>query len=185
LVGFGVHAYHLYIFDTENFTLYKYDDSVFGFGFVTNDLIALGGGTFKPLIFKIMKLLTGEIIYSKSNFSGNPEHNPTNNSIVVFDGNLYCLDFQKILTGASIEPEVPNPLTVEYLNNTISISNFIVGSNPITCSITDINGRVLRNMNLNTAMNEIRIPIKLLSGTYFLHIKDGNREYVDKFLVVE
>ena len=99
-------------------------------------------------------------------------------------GYIHCFDFEKILSGASIAPEIPNLFTIEYLNNTLNIRNYTFVTNSINCSITDINGRVLRNMNLNTTMDDIHIPIKLLSGTYFLHIKDGNKEYVNKFLVV-
>ncbi|PKL84542.1 MAG: hypothetical protein CVV22_12435 [Ignavibacteriae bacterium HGW-Ignavibacteriae-1] len=69
------------------------------------------------------------------------------------------------------------------MNNSISFRNFTFVTNLINCSITDINGRVIRTMNLNTSTNDIRIPIKLISGTYFLHIKDGSKEYVAKFLV--
>jgi len=185
LVGFSLNIEHLYIYDTENFSLYKYDDSVFGFGFISNDFLAIGGGTLKPLVFQIINLVNNEIIYTKNNFSGYPEHNKTNNSIIVLYGYIDCYDFEKILSGASIKLEIPNPFTVEYLTNTLFIKNYNFTSVQLSVQITDINGRVIRNMNLTTAMNEIRIPLKLISGTYFLHIKDGSKEYVDKFLVVE
>jgi WD40 repeat protein len=185
LVGFSLNIEHLYIYDTENFSLYKYDDSVFGFGFISNDFLAIGGGTLKPLVFQIINLVNNEIIYTKNNFSGYPEHNKTNNSIIVLYGYIDCYYFEKILSGASIKLEIPNPFTVEYLTNTLFIKNYNFTSVQLSVQITDINGRVIRNMNLTTAMNEIRIPLKLISGTYFLHIKDGSKEYVDKFLVVE
>ncbi len=184
LVGFHVYAYKLYVFYTENFTLYKYDDSAAGFGFITNDFLAIGGGSFNPpLTFKLLKLLTEEIIYSKINFTGSSEHNPTNNSIVVYDGNLYCLDFEKILMGTSIEPEITNPFIVEYINNDLLIKNYNFNSLQLTVHIADINGKMIRQIELKTSKGELRIPIKLISGTYFLHIKDGGKEYVAKFLV--
>jgi WD40 repeat protein len=191
LVGFQVYWNDLYLYKTNDYSLYKHYNmdnmlnGVMGFGFIANDFIAVGSDENNVQNFEIINLSNNVTVYKRNDFTGLGDYNDFNNTLIVLRNYLYCFDFDKILTGANIEPEIPNPLTVEYLNNTISISNFIVGSNPITCSITDINGRVLRNMNLTISMNEVRIPIKLVSGTYFLHIKDGGKEYVDKFLVVE
>jgi WD40 repeat protein len=184
LVGFGVYLSNLYIYNTETYQLFKHFPAT-GFGFITNDYVALGSGYAQPPVFNLVKLDNEQIIYSKNDFAGISEYNQVYNSMIVNHGVIYSFDFVKILTGASIEPEIPIQFTVEYLNNTLSIRNFVFGANSINCSITDIKGRVIRNMNLTTVMNEILIPIKLLSGTYFLHIKDGVNEYVSKFLVVE
>jgi WD40 repeat protein len=184
LVGFQVYDEKLYIYNIETFQLYK-NYTATGFGFITNDHVALGSGYATPPVFNLVKLDNEHIIYSKNEFAGISEYNQVNNSMIVNHGVIYSFDFEKILTGSSIEPEIPNPFTIEYINNTINIKNYSFVTNSINCSITDINGRVLRNMNLTTSTGGIQIPIKLLSGTYFLHIKDGGKEYVDKFLVVE
>ena len=185
LVGFSLLGAILYIYDTDNFSLNKYDGSIYGFGFVTNDFIAIGNGKIDPPELNLVKLDNDQILYSINNSGGNAVHNITNNTMIVIYGFLYCYDFEKILTGASIEPKITNPFMVEYTNNSLSTRNFTFVTNQISCSITDVNGRVIRKINLNTSTNEIRIPIKLISGTYFLHIKDGSKEYVSKFLVVE
>jgi WD40 repeat protein len=182
LVGFQVYDEKLYIYNIETFQLYK-NYTATGFGFITDDYVALGSGYAQPPVFNLIKLDNEHIIYSKNEFAGISEYNQVNNSMIVNHGVIYSFDFEKILSGASIEPEIPNPFTIEYLNYTLSIRNFIFGSNPINCSITDINGRVIRNMNLAPSTGDIRIPIKLLSGAYFLHIKDGSKEYVSKFNV--
>ncbi|MCO5250060.1 MAG: T9SS type A sorting domain-containing protein [Candidatus Kapabacteria bacterium] len=191
LVGFQVYLDNLYIYNTDDYSLYKnYSKNsgkfpTSGFGFITNEYVALGNGYAQPPVFNLVKLNNDQIIFTKNNSSGISDYNEAKNTMIVNYGVIYCYDFEKILTGASIESEIPNPFTVEYINNTINIKNYTFGTNHINCSITDINGRVLRNMNLNPSIGELRIPIKLLSGTYFLHIKDGSKEYVSKFLVVD
>ncbi len=185
LVGFGVAGTKIYIYDTGNYSLYKFYGSTYGFGFLTNDFMAIGNGNIQPPSLDIVKIDTEQKIYSINNSGGSTEYNGINNTMVVIYGYLYCYDFNKILSGASIKPEIPNPFTVEYLNNTLSIRNYAFVGNSINCSITDINGRIIRNFDLHLTTGDIQIPIKLLTGTYFLHIKDGGKEYVSKFLVVE
>jgi WD40 repeat protein len=185
LVGFQVYLSDLYIYNIETLQLNKNYNTASGFGFITNEYVALGSGYAQPPVFNLTKLDNDQIIYTKINSAGISEHNRTNNTMIVNYGVIYCYDFNKIITGASIKPEIPNPFTVEYSNNGLSIRNYTFVTNSINCTITDVNGRIIRNINLNSSTNEMRIPIKLLSGTYFLHIKDGGKEYVDKFLVVE
>ncbi len=184
LVGFGVYASDLFVYNTENFQLFNNYQKVTGFGFVTNEYIALGGWHWEPLVFTLLNLENNQVVYYIKDFSGISEYNIKYKSMIVNHGIIYSFDFEKILSGASIEPKITNPFMVEYTNNSLSIRNFTFVTNQISCSITDVNGRVIRKINLNTSTNEIRIPIKLISGTYFLHIKDGDKEYVSKFLVV-
>ncbi|PKL86138.1 MAG: hypothetical protein CVV22_04415 [Ignavibacteriae bacterium HGW-Ignavibacteriae-1] len=184
LVGFVVSGHGLYMYNTDNFSLYKFYGSTYGVGFISNDFIAIGTYWNQLITFEIINLNDGKSIYKRNDFTGMPEYNIFNNTLIVNYAYLYCYDFEKILSGASVEPETPNPFTVECTNNTLSIRNYTFGANSINCTISDINGRVLSNINLNTSTNEIRIPIKLLNGTYFLHIKDGGKEYVAKFCVV-
>ncbi len=189
LVGFQVYLDDLYIYKTDDYSLFKHYGglSVFGFCFLPNNLLGYAnvtaGGSTDPLYTRIENLNTSELLYNDSNWGNDMEYNPRYNTWLVKRYRIDCYNLQKILAGASIEPEIQNPFTVEYLNNSLSIRNYTFGTNSINCSITDINGRVIRNINLNTSMGDIRIPIKLLSGTYFLHIKDGSKEYVSKFLV--
>jgi WD40 repeat protein len=189
LVGFQVYWSDLYLYKTDDYSLYKHYNGdnilngVMGFGFIANDFIAVGSDDNNQQNFEIINLNNNLTIYKRNDFTGLAEYNAFNNSLIVLRVYIHCFDFEKILSGASIEPEIPNPFTIEYLNYTLSIRNFIFGSNPINCSITDINGRVIRNMNLAPSTGDIRIPIKLLSGAYFLHIKDGSKEYVSKFNV--
>ncbi|MBE2188740.1 MAG: T9SS type A sorting domain-containing protein [Desulfobulbaceae bacterium] len=190
LVGFGVYFDNLYLYDTDKLSLYKHYgknnilNGVMGFGFITNDLIAVGSDWNQVLNFEIINMKDDKSIYKRNDFTGLAEYNIAHNTLIILRHNIFCFDFEKIMTGASIEPEIQNPFTVEYLNNALSIRNFTFANNQISCSITDINGRVIRTMNLNLSTGDIRIPLKLISGTYFLHIKDGSKEYVNKFLVV-
>ncbi len=183
LVGFAVYLSNLNIYNTETYQLFKHYTAS-GFGFITNDYVALGVGYAQPPVFNLVKLDNEEKFYTKIDFGGISEYNKANNSMIVNHGVIYSFDFEKILTGASIKPEITNPFSVEYVNNTLSIRNYTFGANSINFTITDINGKVLSQTNFNTSTNDIHIPIKLLSGTYFLHIKDGGKEYVSKFLVV-
>jgi len=183
-VGFGVYPDDLYVYETVNFLLNKYDGSTYGFGFVTSDFIAIGNGKIDPPELNLVNLHTDQIIYTINNTGASAVHNRANNTMVVIYGNLYCYDFEKILSGASIMAEIPNPFTVEFTNNTLLIKNHNFTSVQATGRIADINGKIIRHFELNTSTSEIRIPIKLLSGTYFLHIKDGSKEYVSKICVV-
>jgi WD40 repeat protein len=189
LVGFVVYSSNLYIYKSEDFSLYRnYNQSngnfpSSGFGFITNDYVALGDGYATPPAFNLVKLENEQIIYSKNDFAGISEYNQINNSMIVNHGVIYSFDLEKILSGANITPEIPSPFSVEYMTNTLFIKNHNFNSLQLSVQITDINGRIIRNIDLHTSTGDIRIPIKLLSGTYFLHIKDGNKEYVSKFLV--
>jgi WD40 repeat protein len=195
LVGFQVYLDNLYIYNTDDYSLYKryegyvdVEHSVFGFCFFPNNLLgygnSIGGGSTDPFYIKIEDLNTSKLLYNnRTLWSNGMEYNPLSKTWLVQSLSIYCYDFEKILSGASIEPEIPNPFSVDYVNNSLSIRNYTFVANTINCTISDISGRVVRNLNLNTSTNEIRIPLKLLSGTYFLHIKDGNKEYVSKFLV--
>jgi hypothetical protein len=189
LVGFVVYLDDLYIYKTDDYSLYKHygehntEYGIGGFCFINEDHI---GNKYGPLTY-ILNLHNGSFEFKTGVHGGTAqsiiEKKQVNNTLITGSGSLIAWDLNKIMTNI-IEPEIPNPFSVEYLNNTLSIRNFTFVTNQISCSITDINGRVLRNINLNTSSNDIRIPIKLLSGTYFLHIKDGGKEYVAKFLVV-
>jgi WD40 repeat protein len=194
LVGFTVYDGELYIYKTDDYSLFLHygghidvEHVVHGFCFLPDNLLSYGnvthGGSTDPIYTKIEDLNTSKLLYNERTWSNAMEYNSYNNTWLVKRYGIDCYDFEKILTGASIEPKIQNPFTVDYINNTLSIRNYTFGTNLISCSITDINGKVLRNMNMNTSNNEIRVPIKLLSGTYFLHIKDGGKEYVSKFLV--
>ncbi len=183
-VGFGLNGEHLHVYNIEKLTLHKYYDSVFGFGFFTNDFITIVGATLKPLFLKIVKLGNNEIIYTKKKFSGYPEHNETNNSMVLLNEKIHCYDFEKIFIGASIDTENLAPFTFEYKNNTLHINNPNFKSSQITGQIADLNSKIIRALEFNKPTCNLAIPLELLNGTYFLHIKDGGKEYVSKFWVV-
>ncbi|PKL84541.1 MAG: hypothetical protein CVV22_12430 [Ignavibacteriae bacterium HGW-Ignavibacteriae-1] len=112
LVGFGVYPDDLNIYETENLSHFKYDGSIYGFGFVTSDFIAIGNGKIDPPELNLVKLETDQIIYSINNSGGSALHNKDNNTMIVIYGHLYCYDFEKILSGASIKTEIQNPFTV-------------------------------------------------------------------------
>jgi WD40 repeat protein len=189
LVGFQVYLSNLYIYKTDDYSLFKHYNNdnilngVMGFGFIANDFIAVGSDENNVQNFEIINLKDEKSIYKRNDFTGLSEYNISHNTLIVLRGNIYCFDFEKILTGASITPKILNPFTVEYITNTLFIKNHNFSSVQLSAQITDINGRIIRNIDLNSTTGEIRISIKLLSGTYFLHIKDGDKEYVSKFLV--
>ncbi|MCO5250620.1 MAG: hypothetical protein M9949_04275 [Candidatus Kapabacteria bacterium] len=183
-VGFGLNGDHLHVYNIEKLTLHKYYDSVFGFGFFTNDFITIVGATLKPQFLKIVKLGNNEIIYTKKKFSGYPEHNETNNSMVLLNEKIHCFDFEKIFIGASIDTENLAPFTFEYKDKTLHINNPNFKSLQITGQIADLNGKIIRELEFNKPTCNLPIPLELLSGTYFLHLKDGDKEYVGRFWVV-
>jgi hypothetical protein len=189
LVGFVVYLNDLYIYKTDDYSLYKHygehntEYGIGGFCYINENLIA---NKYGPLTY-ILNSFNDTVLF-KTGIHGGTEYsiiekNISNNSMITGTGKLIAWDLIKIITGASLEPEVANPFIVEYMNNTLLIKNYNFTSVQITAQIADINGKIIRQIELITSTGELRIPIKLISGTYFLHIKDGSKEYVSKFLV--
>ncbi|PKL84883.1 MAG: hypothetical protein CVV22_10925 [Ignavibacteriae bacterium HGW-Ignavibacteriae-1] len=189
LVGFGVDPKRVYIYNTMDFSLRKKFDA-YSFCFITNSIIAYGDVIdfwTQNYFLKIEDFELNKIIYRNDNLSAEAMEFIIQKQLwlIKFRAQIYAFDYMKIISGIEDSFENITPYSLVYESNTLSIRNFIFNSLRLTGQILDINGKLIRHIELNTSTGEIRIPIKLISGTYFLHIKDGGMEYVAKFWVVE
>ena len=155
-----------------------------GYCFIDKNYIAVGNQDIQgPKIFEIIKLETDKVIYKTSIIGGYPEYNKNFNSIIVGFGNIYSFDLNKIMT--TVKDDSKNQkITTTYTNNILSIDNLLLESPNPKITISDINGKIIRQLNLPLSNGVIRIPIKLICGTYFIDITDGKKQYSSKFIVV-
>ena len=196
-VGFQVSNYFLYIYKLNNLNLYKYYDfnfiefGVSAFCFLGNDyFMARTGSTVfgEPRKLTLINLISDLKIKTINSGKGGPkpviENNPFNNTLIDATGQLWAFDLNKILTSVSDE-KIFEPLQAQYKKGFLMLSNFNTISSQINITISDINGRVIKRFDSQVTNSELRIPLKLLNGTYLLHIQDGNQEFSSKFLVTE
>ncbi|MDT3741248.1 MAG: T9SS type A sorting domain-containing protein [Candidatus Kapabacteria bacterium] len=190
-VGFQVYLRDLYIYKLGEMNLFKhYDESSVEYGviyfcFLDNDLIGLSSGeSFSKRNFMIMNLLNDKKVFYRHGKSGLLGYNPFHNSFLVRNEGIESYDLNKIVSNVT-EPIQKNNFSIHFIKNTLILSGLNSISGQVNITISDINGRVIRKLDSPFANSELRIPIKLLNGTYFIHIKDGNKEYSSKFLVAE
>ena len=158
------------------------------FCILKNNLLAFYSSNFPiaPPDIIIKDFLNDKQLYSKraKNGGNNIEHNHFYNSVIFQDaGQLFSLDLNKIITSVD-DPINPETFTVNYNKDTL----ILYGLNsimPLNITISDISGKVIRKLNVPVTNSEIRIPLILPNGTYLVHVKDGNKEYTSKFLVME
>jgi hypothetical protein len=172
------------IYDTQNQNLVSQYKGSGAFCLFSNYLI----GMYANPGIVLKDFLTNEHIFESSNYSTGSyffvHHNEINNTLVYGGGILRALDLNKILTGVP-ELQEKNILSVQYQKGILLLTNLNLVSNQINITISDINGRVINRFDSQVTNSELKIPIKLINGTYLLYIQDKNNEYSSKFLVTE
>lgn len=185
-VGFQVYLDDLYIFNTNDYTLFKhYSDKnptygFTGFCFINNENI----GT-KDRKTYIINLKENKLIYEFNTIGGAYpiiEYNKIYNSLVVADVYIKDIDINKIINSVNDNNNLQN-LIITYSNGILTIENIQTSINSVNITIIDINGKIMRKIKQQTTDGKLEIPIKLTNGTYILSIKDGDKEYSSKFLV--
>jgi WD40 repeat protein len=184
-VGFQVYSSDLYIYNTTDFALFKHygknnTTGAFGFCFINNDYIALFGT-------EIIRLNDDKQIFS-TYLAGGPysilEYNKLNNTLIVAAAKLYALDLNKIIT--TVKDNNPEKIfTVKYSTGILSLDNIQINSTTLNITILDINGKIVKQLDIPNNNGKLEIPMKLNNGTYILNIKDGVKEYSSKFMVTE
>jgi WD40 repeat protein len=193
LLGISFNDKNFYIYNTEKFTLVKHFDPtknpehrVRTFEFLDNSLLAYGSvlsSGYNDYYFKIFDLETDAEVFSTKTIGATEiEYNPKNNSVVIIHENLYAYDLADILTSVD-DIKTKTELSSEYRDGTlyINIPSFI--SNSLNCQLFDIRGRIIENININATNELLQIPLVVENGSYFLIIKDGETEYIAKFIV--
>jgi WD40 repeat protein len=188
-VGFQVYYDNVYIYNTTDFTLFKHYNSnttnngffVF-FCFINNDYLSAKAE--KTLIFN---LKDDKVIYQYNTHGGayvDVNYDKKNNFLFSLGSQITAFDLNKILstTAENIEK---NSLSINYENGIINISGINLLSSSTIIILFDINGKIIRQLNIPYSNGAVKIPMKLMNGTYILNIKDGDKEYSSKFLVTE
>jgi WD40 repeat protein len=186
-VGFQVYSSDLYIYNTTDFSLFKHynknniEYGVSGFCFINNNFIAIFGKT------RIIRLSDDKQIYSFTPLGSiNPiiEYNNFNNTLVEAAYYIYLFDLNKIMT--TVKDNIPEEIfSVTYSYGILSLENIQTINNTLGVTILDISGKIIRKLNIPYSNGAVKIPMKLMNGTYILSIKDGEKEYSSKFLVTE
>ena len=181
-----LYIYDLYIYRTDDFSLFKHynkdntANGVYGFCFIDNNYIGM-----KSDKTYIVRLSDDKTIFSSYTFMGPKdvlEFNKSNNTLVVAAVNLIAYDLNKIMT--TVKDDSKNQkFTITFSNNILSIDNLVLVSTNPKITISDINGKIIRQMDLSLSNGGIKIPIKLISGTYLIDITDGKKQYSSKFIV--
>ena len=187
-IGCQVSWADLFIYRTDDFSLFKhYSESntnggVYGFCFIDNNFIGV-----RTINASIIRFSDDKQIFSKYLWGGAYsilDQNISNNSLVVSSGYLIAFDLNRIFT--SVKDDSKNQkITATYYNNILSIDNLILVSTNPKITISDINGKIIKQMDLPLSNLGIKIPIKLISGIYLIDITDGKTYYSTKFIVTK
>ncbi len=183
----------IYIFDSESLNLIKYYSKK-TFGEYMTDFTWLSNNNY-VIINKQITIcrLTDDlrkIIYEFPNWVSQIETDYIKNRFITRTGNFHLggfiisWDIDKILSIVK-ENEISKTITVQYIEDTLIIKNFIPKSSNTTFRIFDVNGKFVKQFELSFTNSEVKIPIKLINGTYILQVQDGSQQYSSKFLVTE
>ena len=177
-IGSQIYRNDFYLYRINDFSLYKFynykntENGVFGFCFIDTNFIGIKSGK-----TSIIRLNDDKQIFSAATSSGTDEildQNKSNNSLIVGAGNIIAYNLNKIMTTVKVE----NPskiFTVSYSNGILSIDNFLFESKNNNMTIFDIDGKFIKELNFTYSNENIRIPLKLINGTYILNIVDGKK----------
>ena len=99
-------------------------------------------------------------------------------------GSLIAWDL-KIALSNNTESQFNSEFKSEYQNGILLLSGINSSNNSVNLEIFDINGKLIRQLSVESNGNELRIPIVLTKGTYLLNLTVGNKQYSSKFMVVE
>ncbi len=156
------------------------------FAFISSDYVGV-----QSKKISIIRLVDDYVIsLMDSSARGSMEINNENNVLFSSTGSpalrgpLTAFDLKKVFTGVD-NKSMNSGIKIQYQKGRIQVQNLQIISPEIKIKILDINGKVIKDLNLTNAGSEFSIPVNLNSGTYIIHLKDGSKEYSSKFLVVE
>jgi WD40 repeat protein len=188
-VGFHVGSQGIFIYTMDEMRYFK---TLKGgvLTFLNDDYVVQYISNFSTHIsINIINIINEKTVFSYDSLSSSsPKVNKFNNvnNSIVYTGinNIKALDLNKILTSV-YEPIKPEIFTVLFHKDTLVLSGINSITGQISITISNITGRIIRKFDSPVFTSELRIPLKLLNGTYLIHIQDGNQEYSSKFLVME
>ena len=131
---------------------------------------------------RLLDIVTNDTLLIFNYWTGKGDISNKNNNIVftsrgwvlMFNSNWYYLDVEDPI----VETIIP---ILSYTGATLNYSVNI--QNPISIKITNSTGTTLY-INSENISSYGTIYIPLASGVYFIIVNDGNRDYVEKFIVV-
>ena len=191
LVAFLPYSGEVSIYDTETTTLFrKYDQynypftGIGQFTFINDTFIVFSTQTPSTFIWNFKK---DENAFNLTNYKstrGIKFSNKLDIIILATETQLIAFDMKKILSNVTENP-IDLELKSEYQKGILSITGIELINNSVNLEIFDINGKLVRQLNVEPNGTELRIPIVLTKGTYLLNLTDGSKKYSSKFLVIE
>ncbi len=171
----------------KNYTIESYGDYMTGFSWIENNthIILSKSITLCNITDEFRK-----VIYDFTGWGHQIETDFVNNRMITRSGPpflgsmLISWDLNKVLSNIN-EEIISKTISSKYYHSTLIINNLSDSSNNIRISISDVTGKLIRDLNFPTQKSEIRIPLSLPIGTYLLHLKNGNQEYSSKFIITE
>jgi hypothetical protein len=94
---------------------------------------------------------------------------------------------EAILSGVDAG-ENPYPtlnLNISYLNGYLHIGNIEPSTIPIDIKLYDLNGKIIYQTAKQIIEDSLQIRIDLQSGVYILQMQAGDKQYSQKFIVIE
>ena len=164
----------------------KKEFGVQGIGFIKDEYVFLTSAD--PSFSVIWDINQEKEIYKTLDYgSFYPLYNKIFNSIMVGGKGLTALDFNKILSGVSVnEHKEPQPnFTTEYRKGVLTISNYTSTTGIVNVQILDLQGKVVFTTDHSrvSGMEMIGISVVLSDGVYILQLQDGKQNYSQKFIV--
>ncbi|WP_295337494.1 T9SS type A sorting domain-containing protein, partial [Flavobacterium sp.] len=148
------------------------------FAFISSDYVGV-----QSKKISIIRLVDDYVIsLMDSSARGSMEINNENNVLFSSTGSpalrgpLTAFDLKKVFTGVD-NKSMNSGIKIQYQKGRIQVQNLQIISPEIKIKILDINGKVIKDLNLTNVSSEFSIPVNLNSGTYLIHLKDGSREY--------
>src|SRR5690606_11845107 len=89
-------------------------------------------------------------------------------------------DIEEILSGKLKVMVAPNPATTRFQLNIASITN-----ESVSIRITDINGRVVEQINRAATNTTVFVGEKLRAGVYFAEVIAGNEREIIKLIKID
>ena len=144
------------------------------------------GTDFKAINQQASKNLPGEQNYSFADDKYTMGNNFYRLKMVDIDGSITYSRIIKIFNGSGTDERLlitPNPVVKEF-----TLSTAFPQSGPVTISVTDVTGKLVKKINDNVSKGYVTMEIyqleKLSAGTYFIEVRQKDYTRSTKFVKV-
>jgi len=148
---------------------------------------SINGQDFSPINKQAVKNLPGKQTYSYADEKYSPGVNYYRLQMTDIDGSYTYSKIMKVYNGSGTSDKLlitPNPVVKEF-----TLSTSFPENGPVSIRITDVNGKVVKQLSDNVSRGSVIIQIydleRLQSGTYFLEVKQKDYVRTAKFVKLD